>query len=35
VGGKANGRAVLTNQPLNMLSMIDTKSGEIKDENHE
>jgi len=35
VGGKANGQAVLTNQPLNMLSMIDTKSGEIKDENHE
>ena len=34
VGGKSNGQAVLTNQQLNMLSMIDTKSGEIKDENH-
>ena len=35
MGGKANGQPLLTNQPLNMLSMIDTKSGEIKDQKHE
>ena len=35
MGGKANGQPLLTNQPLNMLSMIDAKSGEVKDEKHE
>jgi predicted aconitase with swiveling domain len=35
VGGKAEGLALLSNKPLNMLSMLDTKSGEIKDKEHD
>ena len=35
VGGKANGLALLSHRPINMLSMLDTKSGRIKDEDHD
>ena len=35
VGGKAEGLALLSNKPLNMLSMLDKKSGEIKDKEHD
>jgi len=35
VGGKANGLALLSNRPLNMLSMLDTKTGRIKDRDHD
>ena len=35
VGGKAEGLALLSNKPLNMLSMFDTKTGQIKDKNHD
>ena len=35
VGGKAEGLALLSNKPLNMLSMLDTKSGQINDTDHD
>jgi uncharacterized protein len=35
VGGKAEGLALLSNKPLNMLSMLDTKFGLIKDKDHD
>ena len=35
VGGKAVGLALLSNKPLNMLSMLDTKSGQINDKDHD
>ena len=35
VGGKAEGLALLSNKPLNMLSMFDTKTGQINDKDHE
>ena len=35
VGGKAEGLALLSNKPLNMLSMLDTKSGQITDKDHD
>ncbi len=35
VGGKAEGFALLSNKPLNMLSMFDTKTGQIKDKDHD
>lgn len=35
VGGKAEGLALLSNKPLNMLSMFDTKTGQIKDKDHD
>ena len=34
VGGKANGLALLSNRPINMLSMLDTKTGRIIDKDH-
>ena len=35
VGGKADGLSLLSHRPINMLSMLDTKSGRIKDEDHD
>lgn len=35
VGGKAEGLALLSNKPLNMLSMLDTKFGLINDKDHD
>jgi uncharacterized protein len=35
VGGKANGLALLSNRPINMLSMLDTKTGRIIDKDHD
>jgi predicted aconitase with swiveling domain len=35
VGGRAEGLALLSNKPLNMLSMLDTKSGQIMDKDHD
>ena len=35
VGGKAEGFALLSNKPLNMLSMFDTKTGQINDKDHD
>ena len=35
VGGKAEGLALISNKPLNMLSMLDTKTGHIKDKDHD
>ena len=35
VGGKAEGLALISNKPLNMLSMFDTKTGHIKDRDHD
>jgi len=35
VGGKANGLALLSNTPINMLSMLDTKTGRIIDKDHD
>ena len=35
VGGKAEGLTLLSNKPLNMLSMLDTKFGLIKDKDHD
>lgn len=35
VGGKTEGLALLSNKPLNMLSMFDTKTGQIKDKDHD
>ena len=34
VGGKAKGLALLSNRPINMLSMLDTKTGRIIDKDH-
>ena len=35
VGGTGEGHALVTNQPINFLSMVDTKSGMITDRHHE
>jgi len=35
VDGKANGVALLSNRPINMLSMLDTKTGRITDKDHD
>jgi hypothetical protein len=35
VGGKAEGLTLLSNKPLNMLSMLDTKLGLINDKDHD
>src|SRR5688500_3210163 len=35
VGGKAEDLALLSNKPLNMLSMLDTKFGLINDKDHD
>lgn len=35
VGGAAEGMAVVTNQPINFLAMVDLKSGKITDPKHE
>jgi uncharacterized protein len=35
VGGKAEGLPLLSNKPLNMLSMLDTKFGLINDKDHD
>lgn len=35
VGGKAEGLTLLSNKPLNMLSMLDTKFGLINDKDHD
>ena len=35
VGGKAKGLALLSNRPINMLSMLDTKTGRIIDKDHD
>lgn len=35
VGGKAEGRALVTSQPINFLSMVDAKTGRVTDPGHE
>ncbi len=35
VGGKGTGPAVVTNQPINFLAMVDPKLGKITDSKHE
>lgn len=35
VGGMAKGMILLTTQPINFLSSVDNKTGEITDKNHE
>lgn len=35
VDGKANGLALVSNKPINMLSMLDTKTGMITDKDHD
>lgn len=35
VDGKANGLALISNKPINMLSMLDTKTGMIIDKDHD
>jgi predicted aconitase with swiveling domain len=35
VGGTGEGPALVTNQPINFLSMVDTKSGMVTDRHHE
>lgn len=35
VGGTGKGKALLTKQPINFLSMMNTRDGSIKDQTHE